>query len=97
MANDDDDLIWTIATSGAAIGAAALAKKALTKGWVAKRGKVPGNPAGGDTTWAEAVTWAVVSGVVVGLVRLLAQRGVATMFEKGRSGLPAKANTEATA
>lgn len=93
---EDEDLLWTVAASGAAIGAATLAKKALTKGWVAKRGRIPGNPATTDTTWNEALAWAVLSGVVVGVVRLLAQRGVAAAFVKsGR--VPAKARTEATA
>ena len=95
--SDDDDLIWTLATTGAAVGAAALAKKALTKGWVTRTGKVPGNPASSETTWSEALTWAVVSGVVVGVVRLVAQRGVALAFERRRGGLPAKASTSPAA
>lgn len=94
---DEDDLLWSVAASGAAIGAAMVAKKAMTKGWVRARGKVPGNPATGDTTWSEALAWAVVSGVGVGVVRLLAQRVVAGLFERRRGGLPAKASTEATA
>ncbi|CAN5582228.1 hypothetical protein BH10ACT1_BH10ACT1_28830 [soil metagenome] len=97
MADQDDDLIWTLATTGAAIAAASVAKKALTKGWVKRRGKVPGNPAGGDTTWSEALAWALVSGIGVGIARLLAQRGVAFAFQKKRGRLPAEANTKATA
>ncbi len=94
---DEDDLLWTTTASGAAIGAAMVAKKVLAKGWVKKRGKVPGNPATGETTWNEALVWAVVSGVVVGVVRLLAQRGVAAAFVKAGRGLPAPASTEPTA
>ncbi|MCU1497415.1 MAG: hypothetical protein JWM47_1368 [Acidimicrobiales bacterium] len=97
MAEHDDDLLWTVATTGAALAAAAVAKKALTKGWVRSRGKVPGNPAGSDTTWREAVAWALVSGIGVGLARLVAQRGVAAAFERFRGGLPTQADTEATA
>ncbi|QXC59574.1 DUF4235 domain-containing protein [Aquihabitans sp. G128] len=97
MADNEDDLIWTLATTGAAIAAASVAKKALTKGWVKRKGKVPGNPAGGDTTWAEALAWALVSGIGVGLARLFAQRGVAFAFDRVRGGLPEKANTKATA
>jgi len=93
---DDDDLMWTVASSGAAIAAAMGAKKVLSKGWVKRRGKAPGNPATDETTWGEALAWAVVSGVVVGIVRLIAQRGVAFAFQK-KGRLPAKATEEATA
>lgn len=94
---DDDDMMWTAAASVAAIGAAQVARKLLTKTWEAKRGRVPGNPATDDTTWSEALVWAVVSGVTIGVVRLMAQRGVALAFEKKRGGLPAAAAENATA
>lgn len=94
---DNDDLLWTVSASVAAVGAAALAKKALGKGWIRSRGKVPGNPATGDTSWNEAMVWAVVSGVVVGVSRLLAQRGVAAIFANRKGGLPDKASESPTA
>jgi hypothetical protein len=94
---NDDDLLWTVTASVAAIGAAALAKKALGKGWTRRRGKVPGNPASGDTSWNEAMVWAVVSGVVVGVSRLLAQRGVAAIFANRKGGVPDKAGESPTA
>lgn len=94
---DEDDLLWTLAAGGAALGSAALAKKVLTRGWEKRRGTVPGNPATSDTTWNEALAWAVMSGVVVGVVRLLAQRGVAAAFVKAGRGLPAAAGNQATA
>lgn len=85
---DDDDLLWSLAASAAAVAAAGLAKRLLTKGWVAKRGKVPGNPVKGDTSWGEAMAWAAASGVVLGVVRLLAQRGVAEIFQRQRGTVP---------
>lgn len=85
---DDDDLVWSLAATAAAVTAAGLAKRLLTKGWVAKRGKVPGNPASGETTWGEAMAWAAASGVVLGVVRLLAQRGVAEIFQRQRGAVP---------
>ncbi len=97
MASNDDDLLWTLASSGAAIVAAAGAKKLLTKGWVKRKGKVPGNPASSDTTWSEALTWAVISGVAVGVVRLVAQRGVALAFQQRRGDLPEAAATKPSA
>lgn len=92
---DDDDLVWSLAASAAAVAAAGLAKRLLTKGWVAKRGKVPGNPVNGDTSWGEAMAWAAASGVVLGVVRLLAQRGVAEVFQRRRGSVPAAASEHA--
>lgn len=97
MADEDDDLLWTLATTGAALAAASVTKKALTKGWVAKRGKVPGNPASPDTTWGEALAWAVLSGLTIGVVRLIAQRGVAAIFQRRGGRLPEAADTKPTA
>lgn len=94
---DEDDLLWSVAATGAAVGAAALAKKTMASVWTKRRGSVPGNPATDDTTWNEALVWAVVSGVAVGVVRLLAQRGVAAAFTKAGRGLPTGAADNATA
>lgn len=94
---DEDDLLWSVAASGSAIGAAMVAKKVLGSSWTKRRGSVPGNPATSDTTWGEALAWAVVSGVVVGVVRLMAQRGVAAAFVRAGRGLPDKAAEEPTA
>lgn len=92
---DEDDKVWAIAATVASLGAAKLTKSVLSKSWAKKRGKVPGNPATDDTSWNEALMWAVVSGVAVGVARLLSQRGVAYAFEKVGKGLPAKANDTA--
>ena len=89
---DEDDLVWSLAASAAAVAAAGLAKRLLTKGWVAKRGKVPGNPVNGETSWGEAMAWAAASGVVLGVVRLLAQRGVAEIFQRQRGVVPKAAS-----
>lgn len=94
---DDDDKMWAMAATVASLAAANLAKKTLSKSWIKRRGKVPGNPATDDTTWNEALVWAVVSGVTVGVVRLLAQRGVAYAFEAKRGSIPDKAATEPSA
>jgi hypothetical protein len=89
---DEDDLAWSLASSAAAVAAVGLARRMLSRGWVAKRGKVPGNPVNGDTSWGEAMAWAAASGVVVGVVRLLAQRGVAELFQRQRGAVPKAAS-----
>lgn len=89
---DEDDKVWAIAATLASLGAAKLTKKLLSKSWEKRRGSVPGNPATDDTSWNEALVWAAVSGVAIGVARLLSQRGVAYAFEKTGNGLPAKAH-----
>ena len=79
------------------LAGAQLAKKVIGNAWTRKRGAVPGNPATDDTSWGEAVAWAVVSGVGVGVARLLAQRGVALAFEKKRGSIPTAAAEQPTA
>ncbi|MCB0978823.1 MAG: DUF4235 domain-containing protein [Acidimicrobiales bacterium] len=88
---DDEDVMWSAAAGAAALVGAQLARKALGKAWVRKRGSIPGNPATSDTTWGEALAWAVVSGVGIGVARLLAQRGVALAFERQRGSIPTAA------
>ncbi len=91
----DDDVIRTAVAGGAALLAATGARKALARSWTARRGAVPGSPEANDTNWAEAVLWAVVSGVVVGVVRLVAQRGAEAAF--ARMGRVPEAGTATTA
>lgn len=71
----EDSLLWGAAATLATLAAGTIARKALTKGWTAKRGAVP-KPGEGDTSWREAALFAVVSGAAVGLARLLADRGI---------------------
>lgn len=97
MPADDDDLLWTAVAGGAALVAATGAKKALAKSWTKRRGSVPGNPATGATSWGEALVWAVASGVVVGMARLVAQRGAAAAFARLGRQLPGAAATKPTA
>lgn len=83
---DDDDLVFTAAASAAALGAGVLAKRVLASGWTKRRGAVPGSPLDGETSWGEAIVFAAVSGVLIGVVRLLAQRGVVAVFDARKAG-----------
>ena len=74
---------------GAAVGGAALARKALTGGWKAATGKTPPeNPADPDVDLWEAVMWAALSGTAVALVRMLATRKAANYYVKSTGHLP---------
>ena len=79
MGVDDDDLTWTIIGSAVALAAGTVAKKVVAGGWEKRRGGLPDDSA--QTSIAEAVAFAVVSGVVVGVARLLAQRGAAKLYK----------------
>jgi len=83
---DDDGFIWSVAAGVATLAAVSIARKALAKGWAASRGAVPGSAEDERRSWGEAVTFAVVSGAVVGLARMVAQRGVQAAKEgRGKS------------
>ena len=67
--------IWTVFSLGAALGAAAVAKKGLNTTWRATTGKnPPANPADPDVDLWEAIAWAAVSGTMIGIARMLATR-----------------------
>jgi hypothetical protein len=91
MTRDDDQgktgyrLMTVVAT---AVGAFA-ARKLLAVAWKVGSGKQPpANPEHPEVTWAEAVSWAVVSGAVVGVARLIAQKKVAASWHRSTGALP---------
>jgi hypothetical protein len=81
--------IWTVFSLGAALGAAAVAKKGLNTTWRATTGKnPPANPADPDVDLWEAIAWAAVSGTLIGIARMLATRKAAGYYEKSTGHLP---------
>jgi uncharacterized protein DUF4235 len=81
--------LWTAFSVASALGAAALAKKAIDRTWTVATGKKPPeNPADPDVEIWEAVSWAVVSGMAVGLARMLAQRRAASYYVRSTGHLP---------
>ena len=81
--------IWTVFSLGAALGAAAVAKKGLNTTWRATTGKnPPANPADPDVEIWEAIAWAAVSGTLIGVARMLATRKAAGYYEKSTGHLP---------
>ena len=81
--------IWTVFSLVAALGAAAIAKKGLNTSWRAATGKKPPeNPADPDVDVWEAVLWAAVSGTLVALARMFAQRKAAGYYLKSKGELP---------
>jgi len=90
MAKDkDSSKIWSAFSLVSAVAAAALAKKAADATWKVTTGKKPPeNPADPDVDIWEAVSWAVVSGMLVGLARMLAQRRAASYYTRSTGHLP---------
>ncbi|GGD19526.1 DUF4235 domain-containing protein [Nocardioides daphniae] len=81
--------LWTVFSLGAAVGAAAIAKKGLDQTWRAATGKNPPvNPADPDVDLWEAVAWAAVSGTAIALARMLATRKAATYYARSTGHLP---------
>lgn len=80
---------WSLLSLGAALGAAAVAKKALDGSWKAATGrKPPENPADPDVDIREAVAWAVASGTFMALAKMLATRRAANYYVKSTGHLP---------
>jgi len=81
--------IWTIFSLVSALAAAAAARKGLNTSWKAATGKnPPENPADPDVDLREAIAWAVVSGVAIGVSRMLAQRKAASYYARSTGHLP---------
>ncbi|WP_395695317.1 DUF4235 domain-containing protein [Nocardioides sp.] len=85
----DSSKFWTVFSLVSALGAAALAKQSLDKLWKVITGKQPPeNPADPDVDIWEAVSWAIASGVAVGIARMLAQRKAAAYYARTTGHLP---------
>jgi hypothetical protein len=92
----DGSLGYKVMAAVAAMGGAFLARKSLTLAWRTLTGKEPpANPEHPTVTWPEALSWAVVSGAVIGLARLIAQKQVASSWHRATGELPADVNRTA--
>ncbi len=81
--------VWSVMGLGATVGATLATRKAITATWKLSTGKnPPQNPAHPDVSIGEAAAWAVVSGVSVGLARMLASRKAANYYRKSTGHLP---------
>ncbi len=77
------EAVWKVLGTGAAIGAGVLAKKVVTAGWKLGTGNEPPvNPEDPEVTWPEAIGWAVLSGAIVGVARLLVTRKAAAYYRR---------------
>ncbi|MDX6371039.1 MAG: hypothetical protein QOD98_27 [Nocardioidaceae bacterium] len=85
----DSSKVWTVFSLVAGLGAAALTRKLLDRSWKAAAGKnPPENPADPDVSLGEAVLWAGLTGAVVALARMVAQRRAASYYARSTGHLP---------
>jgi hypothetical protein len=84
-------LVWRVLGTGSAIAAATLARNGLQAVWRKSTGKEPpANPLSPRVTAGEALSWAIVSGAIVQVARMLATRQAAKFYEKSAGHLPKK-------
>ncbi|HET6951014.1 MAG TPA: DUF4235 domain-containing protein [Acidimicrobiales bacterium] len=85
----NEDKVWNAVASGAAVGAVMLTRPLVARGWrLAFGSEPPGNPAHQDVAWRDALLWAVVTGALVGVIRLVAQRLAAGAWQKATGSYP---------
>lgn len=80
------DKLWSLATTAAAIGGGIMAKKVIEKAWaLVTDGTVPDNP---KVNWGEAIAFALVSGAVVQLARVMVNHKSTQAYAKKKGRLP---------
>ena len=83
-------MAWKLLAAGAAAVATTVADRGVRSAWKAATGdEPPANPMNPDVAWKEAVVWAVLSGAVIGIARLAAQRKAAAYYRDSSGVLPA--------
>ncbi len=82
--------VWSVMALASTVGAGIAARKAMTTSWKVATGKEPPeNPADPDVSIGEALAWAMVSGLTIGVARMLASRKAASYYRKSTGHLPA--------
>lgn len=71
-------LTYNLVAAGMALLAARVVRAGMEKGWGAiQHDTPPENPEDPETSWQEALLWSVVTGVAVGVAKLIIKRGTA--------------------
>ena len=82
-------VLWKVLAALAAVAAAQAADKTLTVLWRGATGdKPPTVPEDPQTNWIEALSWAALSGAVMGVARMLATRQAAQYYVKSTGSMP---------
>ncbi len=81
-------LLWGLYAGGLSAMTTVVAAKLVNKAWAAVTGDVPPDPNDPEVPLRRALTWALASGVGIGLSQLLANRLAADHWAKS-TGTPA--------
>jgi len=96
MAKDDGATGYKVLGALAAAAGAFAARKLITVIWKKVTGKEPPDkPENLDHSISEALAWAVLSGTAVGVARVLAQRKVASTWQRANGELPVETSSSA--
>jgi hypothetical protein len=89
VASAVDKLGWKLMGGASAAAAAGVTRKAAERLYKAGTGETPPeNPVAPHVPLRQALVWAALSGVVVGLVRLMVERTAAAAWLRARGELP---------
>lgn len=87
--SDEASKRWLLASAAGAFAAALLSRGALFQGWRGVRGEKPPmevTSTSGD--WPRALAWGAVTGMIVGVARVIGRRGAAAAWEKTAGSPP---------
>jgi hypothetical protein len=89
---------WKMITLASGALAGALTQRLLGSAWKAVRGATPPpKPANWRSSWTDALSWAIATGVGAGVARLVAIRTAARMWEAAIHEPPPERDLEAPA
>jgi hypothetical protein len=75
-------LVWRIYMSAFGLASTLVAQKVIDSSWKAITGKEPPSPTDPDTPLREAATWALASGLGLGLTQFVVTRFAATRWAR---------------
>jgi Protein of unknown function (DUF4235) len=89
MAAKNNQLAWRVMAAGAGLATAAVTKKALGSAWKKATGAPPpGSPEHPEVRLATAVAWSLLTGAVIGVVRMFVTRQAAVTWRGLTGELP---------
>ena len=84
-----DEQTWMLTSAASAVVAAVITRAAARSTWKSAKGsRPPRNPASPQTSWPEAMAWAMGTGMIVSMARLLAERAAAGGWRQMIGRLP---------
>lgn len=86
-----EEQTWMLTSAASAVVAAVITRAAARGTWTSAKGThPPRNPASPQTSWPEALAWAMGTGMLVSMARLLAERAAAGGWRQTMGRLPSR-------